>query len=100
MISIEVNGENRNWTDVGPNWVTQQITRRRRDGQTVCVRVRVSELGATWSTPTCGGRGGGGGPVSSEVRHVSELFSQHGLDQDDFSPGSVIAFLRALERLL
>lgn len=54
MSSIKI-GNDLQPLDVSPNWITQQIERRRRDGIAVCVEVRIKEadLDMSLATPGC-----------------------------------------------
>jgi hypothetical protein len=41
MINVKINGAERALNDVDPNWVNEQINRRRQDGAAICVRVTI-----------------------------------------------------------
>ena len=104
MSTISINGETRPLEQADPDWITTQIAGRRRDGQSVCVRVTVAApgLNVAMATPGCGSGGGGGGgraPNPAE-REVLDLWEKQHLNRADFSPGQVVAFVRHLLRLI
>lgn len=84
------------------SWINQQINRRRADGQVVCVRVNIQkdDLNMGLSTPTCGSMCGGGRPPNNREKRVFDLWDQRGLNDVEFTGGSLVAFLKQLSRLL
>ena len=104
MNTISIGNESRPLEQADPEWITQQINGRRKDGQPVCVRVSIhtTEINLSRSTPGCpsSGSGIGGRPPTSREREVIDLWAKHGLNEGDFSPGNVVAFVRQVLRLL
>jgi len=100
--TISIGSESRPLEDADPEWITQQINGRRKDGQAVCVRVSIhtSGLNLSYSTPACVSAGGGGRPPTSREKEVLDLWVGHGLNQGNFSPGNVVAFVRQVLRLI
>lgn len=101
MITIRIEGEERDLSIASEEWINQQISRRRADGQVVCVRVTVrqADLNMVLSTPTCGSKSGGRPPLSQESK-VLDLWNQRKLDSVDFTGSNLVAFLKELSRLL
>jgi len=101
MVTITIGGESRDVGDVAESWITQQIERRRKDGVPVCVRVEIKLTGLQMalSTPGCGSVGGGGRAPNDNEREVFAIWEKLGLNRADFSPGSVIAFLKQFRRV-
>lgn len=101
MIKIRIADVEKELASADEQWINQQINRRRADGQVVCVRVTIHEdgLNMVLATPTCGA-GGGGRPPSPEERRVFDLWKKRGLDDENFSGGNVVAFLKQLPHLL
>jgi len=101
MIRIRIGEEERGLDSADEHWINQQINRRRADGQSVCVMVILHEglLDMVLSTPNCGASGGGGRPPRPEEKEVFDLWGQRGLNDADFSGGSLVAFLIQLNRL-
>lgn len=106
-ISIAINGNNRSYRDlreIDEGWINQQVTRRKKDGQIVCVKVDIDNESArlALSSYGCqGGMGGGGGrqPTPRE-RAIFDLWEECGLKDASYSGGHVIKFLKQLRNLL
>jgi hypothetical protein len=101
MIRISIAGSERYLDDADSDWITQQIERRRKAGQMVCVSVAIAngELDMRLSTPECGSGGGGRAPTPREAG-IFELWAQMGLNQPGWGPGNVVAFLRRLKNII
>jgi len=101
-ISVRIGGEERKLDEVTPDWITHQVDRRRAAGERVCVRVTVQgpQINVALSTPGCSGGGGGGRVPNADEQAILELWGHRGLDQPDYSAGSLISFLKQLEHLL
>lgn len=101
MIRIRIGEAERELANADEHWITQQINRRRANGQTVCVRVTVhdGELNMELSTPTCETSGRGRPPRPKEKK-VFDLWNKLGLDEADFTGGNLVAFLKQLRNFL
>lgn len=101
MIKVKIGESERDLSDATPQWINEQINRRRNDGVSVCVRVFINtdSLNIKLSTPTCGSGGGGGGggrPPTRQEREVFALWDKLHLNTADFSGGNLVAFLKQL----
>lgn len=96
MIKVRIGESERELNDATPQWINEQITRRKNDGVTVCIRVLINTgaLNLTLSTPTCGGGGGGGRPPNSQESEILALWDKLHLSTSEFSGGNLVAFLR------
>lgn len=101
MITIRIGQETRSDADASESWINEQINRRRADGQNVCVEVSINTggLNLRLTTAACGG-GGGGRPPNGNERAVIDLWNRRGLNTNDFTGGSLVAFLKQLRSLL
>lgn len=92
--TVQIGGETRSATEADEGWITQQVNRRRREGQSVCVVVSIhtSGIDVNRATPACSGGSGGGRMPNIKERDVIDLWKKHGLTSDDFSAGNVVAF--------
>jgi hypothetical protein len=102
VISIQIgDSAEARYEDTTESWINQQINQRRRDGITPCVRVRIKtpDVDVGLTTPQCGSMGGGRAPTSREAQ-IIELWRKRGLVDQEFTGGSVIAFLRQVQSLL
>lgn len=102
MNTISIGTDTRPIDLADPEWITQQINGRRKDGQPVCVRVLIHtpELNLSYSTPGCPSSGVGGRPPTSREREFLDLWAKHGLDKDGCAPGNVVAFVKQVLRLI
>lgn len=102
MTSVTIGGDERSLDDASAGWITQQIERRRRDGIAVCVvvRIKTTDLNIHLATPECAHHAGGGRPPNANERGILELWQKHGLNEVNFAPGQVVAFLARLKHLL
>lgn len=102
MIKIQIANVVKEIDGVDEQWINQQINLRRKDGLSVCVRITIQEgdLDMVLSTPTCGSSGGGGRQPRPQEKRVFDLWAHRGLDDEKFSGGNVVAFLKQLKQLI
>lgn len=98
MIKVRIGESERELSHATPEWINQQIARRRNDGLSVCVRVLINagSLNITLSTPTCGGGGGGGRPPNAQENEILSLWERLHLNTQTFTSGNLVAFLKQL----
>lgn len=98
MSKVRIGDSERTIREATPQWITEQINRRRADGLSVCVQVIFDEkpLEFALSTPTCArvGGGGGGRPLNQEELKVLSLWEKLHLNTPEFSGGNLVAFLK------
>jgi hypothetical protein len=104
VLTGRIAGQERQWNDpddAEEGWITQQIIGRRGAGERVCVTVGIhtSDVNAGLSTPGCAFGGGSRQPNDDEAR-IIDLWDRRGLNDPNFAPGNLIAFLHQLARLL
>ena len=105
MISVTIGGYKRKFSSVGDvdeEWINQQINRRHGDGRAVCVQVVIEEppIDVQLTTPACSVMAGYGRQANPEEREVLQLWKKHGLDEEGFTGGNVIAFFKQLRRVI
>lgn len=98
MISISIGETERELADATPDWINQQINRRRDDRRPVCVRVRIDCPGVkmTVASPACPS-GMATRPPNCDEKRIFGLWAKRGLDKEDFTGGNLVAFLRQLQ---
>ena len=101
MNTIKIGNEERPLRDVDAQWITQQIVNRRKEGFDVCVIISVTapDIDLRFATPSCGG-GGGSRQLRPGEQELLDLWVRHRLNEKDFSPGGVVAFVQQVNRLL
>jgi hypothetical protein len=82
--------------------LAQQIDRRRADGGTVCVEVRINEgdVNMVLATSQCRGTGGSSRVPNAAEERIFALWEKVGLKREAFSGGQLVAFLKQLTNLL
>lgn len=101
MISISIGETERGLADATPDWINRQINRRRDNRGRVCVRVRIDCPGVrvTLASPACRS-GVGTRPPNRDEQRIFALWGERGLDNEDFTGGNLVAFLRQLQDLV
>lgn len=97
MIEVQIGSEKRGIKDASPSWIREQLDRRRREGDRVCVQVFIDKpsLHMRLTTPDCPSTGGGRPPTAQEQK-IFDLWKKRRLDNPDFTSGNLIAFLRQI----
>ena len=100
MITIKIGDVEGRWGEVGPDWINQQITRRKEDRGSVCVLVTILErdVNMTLASYYCQSIGSGTWTPPPTEQRVSDLWEKCSLRKPDFSSGNLIAFLNQFER--
>jgi hypothetical protein len=98
MSTIVIGTETRPLEQADPEWINQQINRRRHEGVAVCVRVQVNtpDLAISFATPACASSGGSSRPPTAREQGILDLWIKHGLNERNFSSGGVVAFVKQL----
>ena len=103
MVTVSIGQAQMEMDAIDESWINQQLNSRRADGRSVCARVSVQtgDVNVALTTPQCAGNGGGGGrPPNSREQRIIDEWSKHRLNTTEFTGGALIAFLRALRRLV
>jgi len=105
MITIRISNTSREFDqtrDIDENWIIEQINRRQRVGDEICVRISIREdpLHMTLSSINCNGGGGGGRPPNKQEEAVFDLWDKVGMDKARFTSGNLLAFLKQLRRFI
>ncbi len=99
MITVRIGDSERELHSANESWIIEQISRRREDGQSVCVRVIISEgldINIILSTPGCPNAGASSRRPNSKEKEIFDLWDRHGLHKNDFSGGHLISFLKQI----
>jgi len=103
MIKVQIGSSELPIEKADAHWISEQINRRRREGQQICVRVSIllaPEVNILLSTPNCPRGGGISRPLREKEQRMFDLWDKRGLNEPEIQPGSLIAFLSQLEKLL
>lgn len=98
MIRVTVAGHEHDLDHVQIGTLVQQIARRRNDGEAVCVQVHINFPGikAAFSTPECPRIKHR--PAKPSEQPLLDAWRKHGLDEANFPPGALAAFLNEVKR--
>lgn len=99
MIEVQIGTIKKKLEDIQESWINEQLARRRRDGEPVCVQVFIDkpQVHMTLTTPDCPSTVGGRTATPLE-QEVFELWERRKLNRPDFTDGSLIAFLKQVAR--
>lgn len=103
MVTVRIGDLEKSLEEAEPHWITQQINRRREDDITsICVQVIIREgsVDMILSTPGCGGGGGRPRQLRPEEREILDLWQKRHLNEDEFTPGNLVAFIQQLKRMI
>lgn len=102
MSTIQIGSETQDLCGFSESWVTRQITRRRKEGQPVCVTVHIQTSGVvvTLGTGDCPRGGGASRPPTDKEREIYEEWNAKGLNSADFNLGNLMSFLRQASRTI
>ncbi len=95
MIQVQIGGITKDVKDVSSSWLHEQLDRRRRDNQPVCVQVRIDtpQVRMTLRTPDCPSPAGGR-EANPQEKRIFELWEKLRLNSSEFTGGNLMAFLR------
>jgi hypothetical protein len=99
MIRVIIGDAERELSSVDPQWVNEQINRRRAAGVPVCVKVLIKGnlVNLALATPGCSSSGGGvGRTLNSEEQGIVALWESLHLNTEGFAGGNLIAFLKQI----
>jgi len=103
MVTVRIGDSEKSLEEAEPHWITQQINQRREDGITsICVKVIIREgsVEMILSTPGCGGGVGRPGQPSSEEKDIIDLWQKQNLNEYEFTPGNLVAFIQQLKKMI
>lgn len=94
--TVHIGDSQRNLEDATEQWIAEQIIKRRRAGESTCIRVHIAkrDVRVTLTSADCASGGGGGRPPNRQEAEVIAEWTKRGLDGSDISPGPLIAFLK------
>lgn len=99
MIEVQIDSIKKDIEDVHPSWLQEQLARRRRDSEPVCVQVFIDrpQVHMRLYTPDCPSTGGGR-PATPRENEIFELWESHRLNDPEFTGNNLWAFLKQVSR--
>lgn len=97
-VRIVVGSSEREIKNIDPNWINEQVNRRRNEGVPVCVRILIDEgdINLSLTTSDCPSSGGVRRTLTGSENEVLNLWNKLHLSETDFSSGNLVAFLKQL----
>lgn len=98
MVEVQIGDVKKDIKDAPPpSWIREQLDRRRREGESVCVQVFIdkSPLHMRLATPDCP-RAVGTRRATAQEQEIFNLWEIRRLNNPDFTSGNLIAFLRQI----
>ena len=88
--------------DIDEGELAQRISKYKKDGICPCVKIVIEQdgLNILLQTAGCAKSGGATRPLNPREHDILELWGRSGLNDQDFSPGNLISFLKQVLRLL
>lgn len=96
MITVRIGTEERKDAAIKERWIAQQIRKRRKDEQPVCIQIIIHEgdVRLTLSSGDCSNTGGGTRKPNIKEREIIKLWKERELDEKEINAGMIISFLR------
>jgi len=97
MITVRINTIEKDLRDLRESWIHEQLDRRRRDHESVCVQVVIDKppLNMVLSTPDCL-HAAGRRPPNALEQEIFDLWDKRKLNDPNFTGGNLIAFLKRI----
>ena len=97
-IQVKIGDVEKDIAQADPNWINEQINRRRADGVAVCVQVTIvrDSVNLRLATVDCPHLMGGAAVFSAEEKEVISLWEKLHLREKDFTGGNLVAFLKQI----
>ena len=103
MITLRIDNREEVLSEINPQWINQQINRRREDGLIPSVIIRIKEPGIDIILATPGSANSystsSRRPNEKEQR-ILDLWSRLNLNRTDFSSGNLVAFIQQVDHYL
>ena len=101
-IALRIGGEEKEYASVTEGWIRDQLDRRTRDSQSLCVQLLIKgpSVDLLFSSPGCGSSGGGSRQLTPGERRALEIWTDMHMNTTSFTHGNVFAMLRRVHQAL
>ncbi len=102
MITIQIGENERKLFQATEQWVNEQINRRLRANQLVCVRVTIEEelVNMSLVTQACARNGHSDWVPNTKEKRIIDIWKKLGMSKPEFTGGNLNAFLKQLTQLV
>lgn len=97
MVKVRIGDVEKDSHDVNEGWINQQLSRERRNYQSICVQVTIDEppVNMSLASPGCSSTGGNR-TLNDRERRIVELWRKRKLNDPIPTGGNLVAFLRQI----
>lgn len=97
-IRIQIGKSERAIEEIEPNWITEQINRRRHEDVPVCVRITINtgSINLSLATSDCPKSSASSRKPNTQENEIFDLWERLHLNNSGFSPGNLVAFIKQL----
>ena len=103
MVTIRIDNHEEDISRIDAQWINQQIDRRRADGLSPMVIIRIKEpyIDIILSTPgSTNNYSTSNRRPNEREQQIFDLWTKLNLNRADFSSGNVVAFIKQLDRYI
>ena len=95
MLSVKINEDELHGSDLTQEWITNQISKRRKAQQLICVRVRIQSGDAdlVLQTPECAKFGGVARGLTNTESKLVAAWHEFGMQDGAYQIKGLLAFL-------
>lgn len=96
MIKIHIGENERQLANATPSWIKDQIYRRRKNNDRVCVRIEIDKppsIKLALITSDCVSDSYSRRSLTTQEQYVFDLWAKHGLNEADFSVSDLLSFI-------
>lgn len=99
MIEVQIGNTKKNLEHTNPSWINEQLDRRRRESELICVQVFMDrpQMHIRLSTPDCPPVTGGRSATPQE-QELFDMWEKRGLNDANFASGNLVAFLKQVSK--
>lgn len=99
MVRVQIGFDEKLLNEIDESWIVHHINARKHGGVNVIIKVFIEsgDIYMTLSTPGCS-NSGGRAPKPKEME-IFQLWDKHGLNNQNFSAGNLISFLKQIRSM-
>lgn len=100
MVRVQIGFDEKLLNEIDESWIVHHINARKHDGVNITIKVFIEsgDIYMTLSTPGSSNGGGGRAPRPNEMQ-IFQLWDKHGLNNQNFSAGNLISFLKQIRSM-
>lgn len=94
-VRIVIGTNERNIDNIEPNWINEQVSKRRNEGSPVCVRIIIDlgDINLSFATSDCPGSAGIRRSLTRSEKELLDLWRKLHLNDENFTSENLVTFL-------